>query len=40
MTYRKMYASLVWMDDSTLLQESNSTTRQPRRAPHHIIYLI
>ena len=25
------------MDDSRLLQESNLTTRQPRRAPHHVM---
>jgi len=25
------------MHDSKLLQESNLTARQPRRAPHHVI---
>jgi len=31
-----MFTSKVWTDVSRLLQESNLTTRQPRRAPHHI----
>ena len=28
---------IVWTDDCKLLQESNLTVRQPRRAPHHVI---
>jgi len=28
------------MDDSKLLQESNLTSRQPRKAPHHVKHLI
>jgi len=31
-----MFTSKVWTDDSRLLQETNLTTRQPYRAPHHI----
>lgn len=29
--------AIVRTDDSTLLQESNLTVRQPGRAPHHVI---
>jgi len=28
---------MIGTDDSKLLQESNLTSRQPRRAPHHVI---
>jgi len=31
---------IVWKGDSRLLQESNLTTRQPRRAPHYVIHQI
>ena len=36
-TCHRMLTSKVWMNDSRLLQESNLTAWQPRRAPHHII---
>jgi len=32
-----MVTSKVWTDDSKLLQQLNLTTRQPHRAPHHVI---
>jgi len=32
LTERSMFTSTVWTDDSELLQESNLTARQPRRA--------
>jgi len=31
--YRRMITSIVWTDDSKLLQESNLTALQPRREP-------
>jgi len=32
-----MFKRKVRTDDSRLLQESNPTTTQPRKAPHHAI---
>jgi len=32
-----MFTCKVRTNDSKLLQESNLTTRQPCRAPHHVI---
>jgi len=29
LTHRRMFTSKVWTDDIRLLEESNSTTRQP-----------
>jgi len=37
---RPMITDIVRTDDSKLLQEWNLTTRQPCRAPHHVIHLI
>jgi len=37
MTHRRMFTSKAWTDDRRLLQESNLTARQLRRAAHHII---
>ena len=37
LTHRRMFTSKVWTDDSRLLQESNLATREPHRAPHHVI---
>jgi len=34
---RTMITDIVWTDDSKLLQESNSTVRQQRRAPNHVL---
>jgi len=34
-----MFTSKLWTDDSKLLQESNLTARQSRRAPHHAIQV-
>ena len=31
---------IVWTDDNKLLQESNLTARQRRRALHHVVHLI
>ena len=31
---------MIWTIDSRLIKESNVTTRQPCRAPHHVIHLI
>src|SRR6218665_209828 len=39
LTYRRLLTSKVWMDDSTLIQESNLTARQPRRSPYHVVYV-
>jgi len=37
LTYRRMFASKVWTNDSKLLQKSNLTARQPHVVPHHVI---
>ena len=37
LTHRRMFTGKVWTGGSRLLQESNLATRQPRRAPHHVI---
>ena len=37
LTHCRMFTSKVWTDDSRLLQELNLASRQPHRAPHHVI---
>jgi len=38
--YSASSSPLLLRGAQELLQESNLTTRQPRRAPHHVIHLI